>query len=151
MTRSKSTLVSISMQLNYDHDNIGGSSDLIHAVSEDVVRRRYNQALGIKQLSEGWRAPIQTGIRNISSALAYMRIQMRLNPPKNVALSPRFPPKSLLNFDLIRLIFWTQFILLSQKIQYNMMRLRLLIIWASHYHPLRSRIIIINIEMIHEK
>ncbi|SPR00832.1 unnamed protein product (mitochondrion) [Plasmodiophora brassicae] len=47
--------------------------DLSQAACEDVVRRRYNAVLGIDQASEGWRGPMVTGVKNISSALEYMR------------------------------------------------------------------------------
>ena len=69
---------------NGSNDDLG---QLAQAAAEDVVRRRYNAVMGIEQATEGWREPIQFGIRNMSSALAYLRLQMTMQKPQKVSSS----------------------------------------------------------------
>lgn len=46
--------------------------DLALCASEDVVRKRYNRVMGVDDTSEGWRAAMSQGVRNVSSTLRYL-------------------------------------------------------------------------------
>lgn len=63
------SLPDLVMSLHLHHEP---EPDLALCASEDVVRKRYNRVMGVDDTSEGWRAAMSQGVRNVSSTLRYL-------------------------------------------------------------------------------